>query len=444
VLRSKKLENAFWFDLLKSEKIMKWYVIALFAFINTAISWSAAAYDYPFDNAIEATVIGTPVKYRAELPKKINRKDMRITVFPERELANFIAKTKLHYSIVRQKKAAPLIFSIAGTGAGHNSGKMKFLESAFSSAGFHVVSLSSPTYSNFIATASSSQVPGHLVHDSEDLYRVMEAIYGQIKGSIDVTEFYITGYSLGGAQAAFVSKLDEEKQSFNFKKVLMINPPVNLFNSVTILDKMLEDNIPGGMDHFNDFFNELMTDFSNLYVEDETIKFDSDFLYRIYQAQNGETDLSRLSATIGLSFRLSSSSMIFTSDVVTNSGYIVPKNHILRKTESTTDYFKVANRLGFNDYFYDRFLPYYSGLKEGITDDSLMYDTSLNSIEHYLSTSDKITVVHNEDDIILAPGEIDFFKDTFKSRAHIYPTGGHCGNLAYKENVDYMINYFKN
>ena len=176
----------------------------------------------------------------------------------------------------------------------------------------------------------------------------------------------------------------------------------------------------------------------------ETIKFDSDFLYRIYQAQNGETDLSRLSATIGLSFRLSSSSMIFTSDVVTNSGYIVPKNHILRKTESTTDYFKVANRLGFNDYFYDRFLPYYSGLKEGITDDSLMYDTSLNSIEHYLSTSDKITVVHNEDDIILAPGEIDFFKDTFKSRAHIYPTGGHCGNLAYKENVDYMINYFKN
>lgn len=136
--------------------------------------------------------------------------------------------------------------------------------------------------------------------------------------------------------------------------------------------------------------------------------------------------------------------MIFTSDVVTNSGYIVPKNHILRKTESTTDYFKVANRLGFNDYFYDLFLPYYSDLKEGVTDDSLMHDTSLNSIVNYLSTSNKIAVVHNEDDIILAPGEINFFRDTFKSRAHIYPTGGHCGNLAYKENVDYMINYFKN
>jgi esterase/lipase len=424
---------------------MKWYVIALFAFVNTAIVPSASAYDYPFDNALEATVIGTPQKFRAELPKKTNRKDRRITIFPDREFTtDVIVKRQLHYSIVQQKKAAPLIFSIAGTGAGHNTGKMKFLESAFSHAGFHVVSLSSPTYSNFITTASSTQVPGHLVHDSEDLYRVMEAIYEQIKGSVDVTEFYITGYSLGGAQAAFVAKLDEEKKSFNFKKVLMINPPVNLFNSVTILDQMLEDNIPGGMDHFNDFFNELMSDFSNLYVEDETIKFDSDFLYRIYQSQKGKIDHSRLSATIGLSFRLSSSSMIFTSDVVTNSGYIVPKNHILRRTESTTDYFKVANRLGFNDYFYDLFLPYFSDLKEGVTDDSLMYDTSLNSIVDYLSTSDKIAVVHNEDDIILAPGEIDFFRDTFKSRAHIYPTGGHCGNLAYKENVDYMINYFKN
>lgn len=280
---------------------MKCYVIALFTFISTTIVPSAHAYDYPFDNALEATVIGTPQKYRAELPKKTNRQDRRITIFADREFADVIVKTQLHYSLVKQKQAAPLIFSIAGTGAGHNSGKMKFLESVFSHAGFHVVSLSSPTYSNFIATASSTQLPGHLVHDSEDLYRVMETIYEQIKDSVDVTEFYITGYSLGGAQAAFVAKLDEEKQSFNFKKVLMINPPVNLFNSVTILDKMLEDNIPGGMNHFNDFFNELMSDFSNLYVEDETIKFDSDFLYRIYQAQNGETNLSRISATIGLS-----------------------------------------------------------------------------------------------------------------------------------------------
>jgi len=425
---------------------MKWYIIALFALINTAISWQVSAYDYPFDNALEATVIGTPEEFQPKFSKKINRKKQRITIFPDREISAFIAKNQLEYALVKQTKTAPLIFNIAGTGSSYQSSKMKFMEKAFSDSGFHVVSLSSPTFSNFIITASTNQMPGHLVNDSEDLYRVMEAIYDQIKDTVDVSEFYITGYSLGAAQAAFVSKLDEEKKSFNFTKVLMINPPVSLFNSVSILDSMLEENIPGGMDNFNAFFLELTTDFSRLYAEDDSIKFDHDFLYRLYQAKNNQQgiDHSRVSAVIGMSFRLSSSSMIFTSDVVTNSGYIVPKNHVMKKNESTTNYFKVANRLTFSDYYYERFLPFYTAQNSEVTDASLKYDTSLNSIASYLSANDKIVVVHNQDDLILAPGEIDFFRNTFKSRAHIYPTGGHCGNLAYKENVDYMINYFKN
>ena len=77
----------------------------------------------------------------------------------------------------------------------------------------------------------------------------------------------MTGYSLGGAQSAFVARLDEERKAFNFKKVLMINPPVSLFNSVSILDAMLEDNIPGGLNNFNAFFDELMNEFTEVYTK---------------------------------------------------------------------------------------------------------------------------------------------------------------------------------
>jgi hypothetical protein len=136
--------------------------------------------------------------------------------------------------------------------------------------------------------------------------------------------------------------------------------------------------------------------------------------------------------------------MIFSSDVVTNGGYILPKNHELGKTESTTDYFKVAARISFTDYFDERFYPFFSEQQPDATRDSLIRDTSLASIADYLRSTDKIAVVHNEDDIILAPGEIDFFRDTFQSRAHIYPKGGHCGNMAHRDNVEYMVNYFKN
>ncbi len=406
-------------------------------------STQIGVYDYPIDNPLAATVIGTPKEQVASLPKDIPRQAMKLVVFPDREIKKFIPNKALNYTLVGQKKAAPLIFSIAGTGASHKSAKMRLLEKAFFQAGFHVVSLPSPTYANFIVTASTTQVPGHIVQDSADIYRVMALIKEQIKDRVQITDYNLVGYSLGGAQAAFVAKLDEEQGAFDFKKALMINPPVNLFNSVSILDRMLEENIPGGLNNFNAFFDEMMVEFSHHYSESENVDFNDDFLYRIYENKQQEVDLSRVAATVGMSFRISSSNMIFTSDVMTNGGYILPKNHELGKIESTTNYFKVSSRVSFTDYYNERFLPFFMARNQGMTSDKLLDDLSLKSIAGYLRTSDKIAVVHNEDDVILAPGEIDFFREVFQSRAHIYPKGGHCGNMAYKDNITYMVNHFE-
>lgn len=424
-------------------------IIGLVALLSSSFCWAASSdYGYPIKNGLAATVIGTPTNFTADLPKddEINRKEMSVVVFPNRELKKFFPGKEFRYSLVKQKKAAPLIFAIAGTGASYRSSKMRMMEKAFYQGGFNVVSLSSPTYANFITTASTTQVPGHIVQDSADLYHVMELIHEQVRDNVDITEFYVTGYSLGGSQAAFIAKLDEERKVFSFKKVLMINPPVSLYTSVSILDKMLEDNVPGGLDNFNKFFNEVMVKFTELYARTERLDFNDDFLYRLLKAEHekGTLNMDRVAAIIGLSFRISSSNMIFASDVVTNGGYILPKNHELGKIESTTDFFKVTSRVSFTDYYDERFYPFFRERQPGATRESVVEDLSLKSIADYLSTTDKITVVHNEDDIILAPGEIDFFRETFQSRAHIYPVGGHCGNMSYKDNVDYMVNFFKN
>src|SRR5210317_1997530 len=42
---------------------------------------SSESYDYPFDNSYLATVLGTPEKYRAELPETIPLKKRRIKIF---------------------------------------------------------------------------------------------------------------------------------------------------------------------------------------------------------------------------------------------------------------------------------------------------------------------------------------------------------------------------
>ena len=105
-------------------------------------------------------------------------------------------------------------------------------------AGFHVISISSPTFPIFVSSASATGVVGHAEKDAEDLYPVMEMIWKKLEGDIEVTLFNLTGYSLGGLISAYVAKLDDERKSFNFRRVLLMRPPLSLYNSISLLDRM--------------------------------------------------------------------------------------------------------------------------------------------------------------------------------------------------------------
>lgn len=80
------------------------------------------------------------------------------------------------FSLVSQNKKAPLVFLLAGTGSAHNSIRMEYFQRIFYDAGYHVVSISSPMNSNFVINASTSKMPGMIVEDSEDIYKVMKEI----------------------------------------------------------------------------------------------------------------------------------------------------------------------------------------------------------------------------------------------------------------------------
>ena len=402
----------------------------------------AGAYDYPFADPYVATVVGTPTEYMEALPSDVPVKFETLQMFPEREVPGILWNLdELRYSYIRQKDPAPLIFLIAGTGAGFNSPKMQLMQKAFYQAGYHVISISSPTHPNFIVAASTSGVPGHLEEDSADLYKVMQAIWQKHQKKMDVTDFYLTGYSLGAAQSAFIAKLDEQEKAFNFRKVLLINPPVSLYNSVLILDEMLELNIPGGMDNFNAFYERIINAFADVYANGENVEFNNDFLYRAYQYRKPQSD-DPLEALIGISFRISSENMVFTTDVLTKAGYVVPKNLVLRRHDNVTDYTKVLGRLSFLDYFHGIFVPHFQAKDPSVTEADLIKTLSLRSIDGYLRNSEKFGLIHNEDDVILLPGEIDYLRDLFGNRATIFPHGGHCGNMAYPDNVSVMVGFF--
>ncbi len=408
---------------------------------------TAGAYDYPLTDPYVATIIGTPEEFQAELPDKIDYDLLNVKVFSDRTPPEvFWYQRDFRYSLSYQKGEAPLIFVIAGTGSSFYSSNMIFFQKIFYQAGFHVVCLSSPTAMNFIVTASESGVPGDTVDDARDLYRVMRLIWEQIKTRITVSEFYLTGYSLGATQSAFVAKLDEEIRLFNFKRVCMINPAVSLYTSAKILDGMVLKALPGGADTFDAWFKQIFQKFSELYKIMGHQDLTHDFLYEVYRTlyRTDPPKQENMAGMIGTAFRLSASNMLFTSDVMTNFGVIKPKNLVLGSADSLTDYFKVSSRMSFVDYFEELFTPYFQAKRPGLTQAALIERLSLRSIDGYLRNNPKIMLMGNADDLILTPDDLAYLKDLFGPRAKIYPSGGHCGNMQYRANALYLIDFFKN
>lgn len=416
------------------------YIVGLCGLLFAAFATASAGdYDYPITDKWVATVVGTPAAYAADLPEGIPLQKKKLRVFPQRVPPDVLWYGRdLLYSAALQKGNAPLIFIIAGTGAGHDGSKNRDMTKAFFQAGFHVISLSSPTYPNFVIAASTTGVVGHSEKDARDLYRVMEMVWAQLGDDIQVSSFHLTGYSLGGFNAAFIAKLDEQKKAFNFGRVLMINPPVSLYNSVSLLDRMVE-NVPGGVDNFDRFMDQMLQGIGFLYTHADDVTAE-DFLYQAYQALGLQNE--QLAALIGTSFRLTSASLVFASDVMADFGYIKPRGLVLDRNSDLTVYDAVAQRLNFTDYFHEFFYPYYQEEFPDQTRDELISSFSLNAIDEYLRNSPKVSLMHNVDDVILGSGEIEYLRDVFGTRAKIYPRGGHCGNINHRDNVAHMVGTF--
>jgi predicted alpha/beta-fold hydrolase len=394
-------------------------------------------------SSYQATVTGYCQEAAADLPKSLSIINKRITIKPLNDIPEvFWFNKKMQYSLIKQDSQAPLIFIIAGTGASYESAKMKSLQKSFYQQGYHVISLSSPTFANYIVNSTNiTYMPGDLAHDAEDLYRVMDLVWAQVQAEdeVEASSFSITGYSLGGAHSAFIALLDEQKQVFNFEKVLLINPPVSLYNSVTILDEYFD--LRNNREAAVAMFDEIFARFSDGYAAQESSNFDQGSIFSLFK--NANLTEAELKLLIGASFRMSSSDMIFALDASFNAGAITYKNHRINKFESLSHSMQRASDVTFGDYFDGAMLPRAQRLDASTTKADLIYRYSLHAIEDYLKTSKKIYLVTNQDDIILKAGEIDYLQSIFAERAKIFPRGGHCGNIDRVSFVEYLQTTFQ-
>lgn len=425
-------------------------ILAILPF--SVIAKDVLDYEFPTQSAARSTVLGTPANLVSPLavPGKIRERNYYLDMNkPELEgltRQRRYGVDRLGFSLAYQEKPAPLVVSIAGTGGDHNGGKAKLMKRLLYRAGFHVLSLTSPTHPEFIFAASSTNHSGISPLDAQDLYTVIQRALELVDSKIEITDFYLTGYSLGGLNAAFISQLDDQVGAIGFSKVLLINPPVNLLTSVTNLtdivsnDEILERT---GSRSLKAYFDPVLERLADYYKREGQLDLTGDAMYRI--AEGVELSDFDLRMLVRVSFGFSTADMVFVSDVLNQHGFVVPvgqQDTIIQGNDNI--YLRRSMSWTFLDYFHHMVLPYWQITHPQATEESAVIAWSLLGMQEYLAGQSEIHIQHNIDDLILGEGDIDFIRDTFGDRALIYPAGGHCGNMNHRRNVDDMLAFFNN
>ena len=262
----------------------------------------------------------------------------------------------------------------------------------------------------------------------------------KIKNKIQYKEIYVTGYSLGGTTALVLGEIDSRKKHFDFKRIVAVNPTVNLYDSAKILDNLLDDNIKNE-EELDQLLQKIILGITEYSQKNEKMKIDEAAIYSLFKQLNMDED--ELKILIGIAFRFIAIDINYISDVMTKCGVYTDTNIKITKFQSMGEYYSAVNYSNFQNYIERIGFKTYKKLDKTLTMEKMIENSSLKSVENYLKSAENIAVITNEDELILTPDNLKYLKETMAGKIKIYPYGGHCGNMFYKDNIASMIHYLK-
>jgi hypothetical protein len=387
---------------------------------------------------LHSTVFGTPPQDIAPLPARVPVAEINVALpwrQPIPQVLWFDSKLRVYFSA--QKKPAPLAIVISGTGSDANTASIQVLRGALYGAGYHVLTMPSPTFPGFIVAASSTGVAGDFQQDAHDLYGAMQEIVSHLPRKVQITDIDVLGYSLGGANAAFVKSIDAREGKLKIHRVVMINPPVSLFSSIGRLDKLFASSIGSSDEAIERLYRSLYAQLANLYRATERLQMDQNFMLAATAATlKSDADFS---AAIALTFRLDLVDMFFIGDLYARTGVVTDPQHPPKVGDSLEDIQHALRLKPFSEYFTKVFAPYYLKARPGSSSASLIADNRLNAIGDVISANGDYYAQTNSNDLILNQRELAWLKDTLGKRIVVYDHGGHLGNLGERQQVADML-----
>jgi hypothetical protein len=388
--------------------------------------------------ALRATVFGTPPQDIAPMPATVPLQEIDISMPWARPVPKVLwFDNRLRVWFSAQDKPAPLAIVISGTGSDGNTTKLSTLRGALYGAGYHVLTLPSPTFPGFIVSTSSTGVAGDLLQDGHDLYAAMQRIIAHLPRHAPITDIDVLGYSLGGANAAIVKSIDATEGKLKIHRAVMINPPVSLFSSINRLDQLFALNIGSGDAGLENLYRKLYTRLANLYRASDKVQIDdTDLLGAAASVLRTDTDFS---AAIALTFRLELVDVFFTGDLYARSGVVIDPQHPPGAGDSLEQIGRTLRSRTFAEYFNKVFAPYYVAHRPGSTPESLQAENRLDIIGVALRDNADYYAQTNSDDLILDKEDLAWLRTTLGSRIAVYDHGGHLGNLGERRQIADML-----
>jgi len=388
--------------------------------------------------ALRATVFGTPPEDMAPLPARVPLTEIDLKLpWANPVPAVFWFDKKLRVWLSAQQTPAPLAIVIAGTGGDGNTTKLATLRAALYGAGYHVLTLPSPTFPGFIVSASRTGVAGDLRQDGADLYSAMQTIVAHLPRRVQITDIDVLGYSLGGAEAAVVKAIDAREGKLHIHRAVMINPPVSLFTSIGRLDRLFALSIGTGDAGIERLYRQLYAELANLYRASDRVELDEDFLLGA-AAVVLKTD-AEFSSAIALSFRLDLVNMFFAGDLYAGTGVVVDPQHPPHVGDPLEKIEMTLRAMPFSEYFARVFAPYYLAHRANSTAKSLIAENRLDIIGDALHGDPDYYAQTNSDDLILDKPELNWLEHTLGDRIVVYDHGGHLGNLGDRSQIADML-----
>lgn len=327
-------------------------------------------------------------------------------------------------------EAKSLVFLQVGIGSGASVPIANFYANELAKDCHYTLIMPSIFHKHFIRGVSNTGVIGEARSDMRDLYDFMKYTtdYLKINKGLHFDSYSLMGYSLGALSSAFLAKLDHIERDFNFKKILIINPPVDLQYSMGVIDTYSSN-----LRRWRKFrkYKELARLGKNILIFRKYIP--NDVSFKKFARRHSHLSTFEKKAVVGKAL----------SDVL--PGAIKYGQQCMYAIRGVNLGLRSHKGYTFRSYINNIFIPFRQQFENDSFIDTFTHnsDNSLYALEDFLKNKTNLYIMHNEDDFLLKKEHFTYLIELFQDRLILYPRGGHMGNIWWHQNIEDMKNIMR-